>query len=262
MSKARTHFHNTNNTSATVSNLIAFLQGSILPLNKLDKKYRETIPDVVQLLPPGDVSDSESSLSKHAGTNTKKKRKSKSTKLGKDGLYVQERDYVAKWWRSSGDYGVQESPHSTREAVMKKRIVCLRIRETKLQIILILEVLALQATSALATPNCEVGTTAPLQSQSGGKAARKASRSKKAQDLGLTLELLVDRLCIWQSVDHEEPGLFASLSSFGETQSAETGSRSRPDIPGQHGHDDLRDFCVEVVIPLLVQSLRRGLSEY
>jgi hypothetical protein len=60
-------------------------------------------------------------------------------------------------------------------------------------------------------------------------------RKKKEQDLSLLLDLLVDKLTIWQSVEHG--GDFLSLAQI----SGQRGSQSK---------DWLGSFCTEVIIPL------------
>lgn len=178
----------------------------------MDKKYRDSLSELVQSLLPVDVSEDEPDASVTADSSRsptrKKKRRSNKLGPGKDGMFAQEDEYVARWWTSDEhDTVTSRDGDST-----KKRLAGLRLRETKLQTILILEVLALQSSpqAAIAEAGDEHGT----RPENGDEARRstKTGRRKKALDLALTLELLLDRLCIWQSVNLDGPGQTTSQS--------------------------------------------------
>ena len=107
---------------------------------------------------------------------------------------------------------------------------------TELQIILLLEILALTKDKK------------PLELE---KASKKKQKSKKkssskreakgsaAPDPNVTLDLLLDRLCIWRSI--------------GPVASPET---ERPKSSHNKGEDDrLRNFCMEVVMPFYASRL-------
>lgn len=207
---------------------MTFLQSLVLYLNVMDKKYREPLPNIIQSIPPGDVSDDQ--MDDKTGQKLKKKKKKKRKKLspGKDGLYTEEDRYISKWWRASYDDSTAFSVEETRDQLIKRRLASLRTRETKLQIILILEVLALEMSVSKGQ-----GTT---DSQKDEMKDSKKGKEKKMQDLNLILELLVDRLCIWQSLNNED----LSRGESGKTSKSTQVS----------SHDDLRDFCVEVIVPL------------
>ncbi|KAI9777809.1 MAG: hypothetical protein M1816_004409 [Peltula sp. TS41687] len=224
LSRARASFQR-NESLETIEELASFLRSLVLTLNVMDKKYRDPLPKIVQSLPPGDVSDDQ--MDDQTGQRHKKSKNRKKLSRGKDGLHTEEERYISKWWRGNYDDSTTMSVEETRDQLIKKRLASLRTRETKLQIILILEVLALEMTLSKGdrvTVDQKVETVNP-----------KEGKGKKKQDLHLVLELLVDRLCIWQSVNNEDP-------SGGDT-------RTSSEFTLVRGQDDLRDFCVEVIVP-------------
>lgn len=195
----------------------------------MDLKYRETLPTSVRdaLLTPSD------------GEEGTKKRKSKKKKLGKNGLYPEEDGFIRKWWK---DRSMESSvPETSRETETKKHISDLRLRETQLQILLILEVIALESTSTeeKTKPNEKI-----LDEE---KNSPKKSRTKKPQDLNVLLELHLDRLCIWHAVSLEESSAADSAKASSFTDSHMSGKKVESDA--------VRDFCTEVVVPFYAARL-------
>lgn len=240
-------------TSVASGQLISFLQDSVHPLALSDKKYRETIPGMVQGLPGAGVTDEEDV---ELGTMVKhtKRRKSKKTKPGKDGLFATEHEYIARWWRME-DADSDAAP--SIDDITKRKIAKLRARETELQMIVILEILALQSSShSLLSGSGQAKET--LDSSKQHSVDGKPGTRKKSLDLGLVLELLLDRLCIWQSVANEEDLGSSSSAPSADPVSDLTGAKagmvqrelSRPRRSGASTASSLRDFCVEVIIPL------------
>jgi hypothetical protein len=194
----------------------------------MDLKYRETLPTSVRdaLLTPSD------------GEGTKK-RKSKKKKLGKNGLYPEEDGFIRKWWKDrSMESSAQEN---SRETETKKHISDLRLRETQLQILLILEVIALESTSAedKRKPNEKISNEE--------NNSPKKPRAKKPQDLNVLLELHLDRLCIWHTVSLEESSAADSAKASSFTDSHMSGKKVESDA--------VRDFCTEVVVPFYAARL-------
>ena len=156
-------------------------------------------------------------------------------KPGKDGLYKPESQHIRQWWNDCCDH----SSGVSGEDNLKQALRPLRFRENCLQIIMILEIMSLESSlpsSALAvdpTANGAMNDSEPQQNQS-------KKKKKKPQDLNLGLELLLDRLCIWQSIEMD----------------GDVGSND-PDLDTHQGDptkasegDRLREFCLEVIIPL------------
>ncbi|KAJ5832269.1 DNA replication regulator Sld3 [Penicillium riverlandense] len=208
--------------------LITFYREAILAAKKIDLKYRETLPSVVR--------DAMLAFSDGEDAAPTKKRKSKKKKLGKNGLYPEEESFVRKWWkdRNMNETSAQET---SREGESKKHISDLRLRETQLQILLILEAMALESSP-----------TEKTKADSGKeKETPKKTKAKKPQDLSVLLELHVDRLCIWHAVSSEESNA---------ADSAKTSSFNSTHLSGKKVESDaVRDFCTEVIIPFYAARL-------
>lgn len=190
----------------------------------MDAKYRETIPVILRnmtLL----LSDDE----------RPKKRKSKKKKLGKNGLYTGEDEFLQKYWKSRQVSKNKEGLEESKEEEIKRQISDLRLRETQLQILLILETIHLEMT-----------TVAPsIEDSKGQERSTKRSKSKKQENLNLLLELFIDRLCIWHAISAGEGVIAESLK---ET--------SNNHLSGKKIESDaLRDFCNEVIIPFYASRL-------
>jgi len=225
-----------------MDDLVGFLESLVLPTSLVDKKYKDGVPKLVSGLIIGEGSADEDEQTK---SKTKKQR-SKKMKPGKNGLYPAEETYIRQWWASDDANAEVGSPGSSKNDTIRKKVAQLRIRETQLQMIVILETLALRP---LATPQADRNGDLPTMGQNLGASDSKTSTSKKPKkplNLTVLIDVLVDRLCIWQSVAAEEgrslPGAVKDATS-----KAEHGS-----LAGTHEHvtDVLRDFCVEVIVPL------------
>jgi DNA replication regulator SLD3 len=229
--------------------LVTFLQSLVLSLSLIDKKYKNSVPEFVASLPALNFSEDDADTIAVKG---RKKRKSK-MKPGKGGLYPGEDDYLRKWWMD-GDSDPSVTPGETESNVeqVKRRVANLRTRETELQIILILEIFALQESSHL-KEQCEERTK-PNVGTSQGK-----NRKSSGKDLALVLDLLVDRLCIWQSVSSGGDDSLC-MDNFGNPKApCQNGKNTGPTNTRAMGvgqnSDHLRDFCNEVILPLYAATL-------
>lgn len=216
----------------SATGIIEFYREAILAAKKMDLKYRETLPAAVR--------EAVLALSDGEDGPGPKKRKSRKKKLGKNGLYVEEEEFIRKWWkdRSMMESSTQET---SREAETKKHISELRLRETQLQILLILEVIALESNPTDNTKT-EKGTAAGDDKNTPSK-----PRAKKPQDLNVLLELHLDRLCIWHAVSSEE----SSAAESAKTSAFNEGHMSGKKVES----DAVRDFCTEVIIPFYASRL-------
>lgn len=212
--------------------LIEFYREAILAAKKMDSKYRETLP--------ASIRDAVLALSDGEDAPGTKKRKSKKKKLGKNGLYPEEDGFIRKWWK---DRSMMEAPaqETSREAETKKHISDLRLRETQLQILLILEVMALESAPS------EERKSAAEKVADEEKNTAKRSRAKKPQDLNVLLELHLDRLCIWHAVSSEESAAANSAKASSFNDGAMSGKKIESDA--------VRDFCTEVIIPFYAARL-------
>ncbi|KAI4229707.1 MAG: hypothetical protein L6R36_000623 [Xanthoria steineri] len=242
LSRARAGFSDETDGPTTRQCLIEHLRALIIPLDILDKKYREALPCLVKELPSANISDDE----RHEVTAKYKKstRRSKKERIGKNGLYPGEELDVLGWWLN---YVASAPAHDSLELMTEAtnvKILEQRTRETFLQIILVLEVMALESTQTNhAVEQC-------LSKEPGeSELPEKKRKRKKPQDIGLLLELSVDRLCIWQSMAVEKDG---SSENIGDVGRGNTGPGS---ISKEQDINRLREFCIDVVLPFYTARL-------
>jgi DNA replication regulator SLD3 len=221
----------------TILSLTSFLRSMLLTMASMDKKYREKLPAMIKEFPHTTLSDFE----QEAPTSTKKRKSKKLPRLSRDGTYSIEEDYVKRWWYTEDSRRQDE----TAEQLMKRKIGDLRVRETLAQVILILEILALEATpeykAAEAAGKVTEEDTQEIQKLGDADPKKKKRKSKKPADLVILLDLLMDKLSIWQSIENDGPA----------TETQKTNDLSSRDNDGKlQDRDLLASFCIEVVIPL------------
>ncbi|ETS87645.1 hypothetical protein PFICI_01473 [Pestalotiopsis fici W106-1] len=239
LSRARAAFRPDSDSNLDMNELIDFLKSLILTTIQIDKKYRETIPGILTQMKTH-IPDSED----EQGSKTKK-RKSKKMKLGKDILYPNEDDNVRRWWdarkpqQRDDDSSPQEVPQET-----KLQISRLRSRETQLQMILILEILALEPMRVAANEDSQLHSLATEASFSDSfKDSIPKKRNK--HNFPILLDVHADRLSIWQSTSLDE------IKVMDESQS---GGPNAAQNPGSHT-DPLKDFCIEIIVPFFSARL-------
>lgn len=234
LSRTRAAFSGMSDLAST-RELVDFLRESILTSSTMDKKYRDSIPSTVkELVPDGLVSPDHPKKSK-------RKRKWKA-KRDKYGFFTDEKDVVERWWLEHDDPQASLGSAETMDTALKRRLPKLRSRETFLQLILLLETLALEASlppangpTADSRPQSAIDTQAgdTQQEETQADASEKKSKPKKKQDLAAVLEILLDKLCIWHSLDSHSPV-----------------KRDGRDMDGRgEQSDELKSFCIEVVVP-------------
>ncbi|KAL3428042.1 hypothetical protein PVAG01_01551 [Phlyctema vagabunda] len=240
LSRARAAFHLDFDSNLNMNEYIGFLEGLILSTNLVDKKYRDGVPNCLSLL---DMHENTADDGEQTNGKPKKKRLSKKMKPGKTGLYPTEDFLIRKWWESYDIEVDSGAPGSSREEVMKSRISQLRIRETQLQMIVILEVLALQP---LVAPQDVMDVDLPMLLPGPAKDEKeRPAKTKKREHLLVLIDVHIDRLCIWQSVA-------ADTKVEGDLVKRD---RSEPRIASKHSSDVLRDFCVDVIAPFFSARL-------
>lgn len=240
LSRARAAFSSTTESAAQQSDLIAFLRDSLLTSTIMDTKYKDGLQNIIKDLP---VPDTETP---NKATNQRKKRRWKA-KRDKAGLFADENDYVQRWWREQDGEGTALSSAETMYAALRRRVPHLRSRETYLQVIVALEVLALEASQppaskvkALPAADSQDVESQTIDSQAvDSQAAQtgKKRKPKKTQDLPALLDTLVDKLCIWQSLEANSPA----------KKSGEDAQRE--------GDDELKSFCIEVIVPFYMSRI-------
>lgn len=203
----------------------------------MDTKYRETLPNLIKDLPFGSLSDDEgASMIAAIG---EKARKSRKTRVGKNGLYAGEDLNATRWWLGRDMIHVDCESANAREDAIRTTLLEQRARETQLQIVLVLETLALGASAIDSTFSIAPADLPEAKLD----LDKKPKKRKRPQDLITLVEILADRLCIWQSMNIDE----AKTSSNEKESFLQRGAKM---TLGVAGNDHLRQFCVDVVLPL------------
>ncbi|KAF1911920.1 DNA replication regulator SLD3-domain-containing protein [Ampelomyces quisqualis] len=243
ITRVRTAFTSPDTGAPPTHELVTFLRAMLLSPKASEKKYYEKLPTIIKALPPGSFSD-EDQIAATAKSRKSKKKKKKKLKLSREGTYAHEEAIVKKWWFSdpSGDSRSEE----TVDQRIKRRIGDLRVRETLAQLTIMLEVIALEALSSYQPPPEDDGKA--TESQPKDESQRKPQqRKKKFDDIGLQLDLLLDKLSIWHATEE------AGILDFDAKPIPQYGNA---DGPGKAGASDrLRDFCVEVIVPFYMNRL-------
>jgi hypothetical protein len=222
LTRSRNTFQNSSPEGSGASDLLVFYKESILPVKKMDIKYREGLPTILQNI-----------VLVLSEDERPKKRRNRKKKLGKNGLYPGEDEFIKKCWRSRqlAERGGQQA-ELTKEEEIKRHVSELRLRETQLQILLILEAISLKNTTSQDANAKDENTPG-------------AKRTKKGEDLNVLLELLLDRLCIWHAVSAAESVVVESIGDTADNH-----------LSGKKIESDaLRDFCNEVIIPFYASRL-------
>ncbi|KAF1972894.1 hypothetical protein BU23DRAFT_554734 [Bimuria novae-zelandiae CBS 107.79] len=239
IARIRNTFTSREDGAPAVHELVIFLRSMLVSHKAEERKYREKLPEVIKDFPPRSFSDDEGDIP------TKPKKSKKKMKLNRDGMYPQEIEVVKKWW--FGRVSTYEiARDETLDQRIKRRLNDMRVREALLQMILILEITALESLSTYKAPQEEHNVAADESqavgdSQVGSQAQLqpKPKRKKKLDDVNLLLDLLLDKLCIWQSIEQE--GVMDFNAKREDDRSA--------------ANDRLQSFCVEVIVPFYMNRL-------
>lgn len=234
LSRARAAFHLDCDSNLEMTDLIDFLKSLVMTTVIIDKKYRETMPELISKMKTL-IDDSDNADSKP------KKRKAKKIRLGKDGLYPSELEHIRRWWNDNKP-AVSDDKSATPEEV-KYHISCLRRRETLLQMILIMEILALEPL-ARSKESMEDSQLPGMESQAVTLIASAEAPIKKRSrhNFPMLLDVHADRLCIWQSTTLDEVKALAESQVHSQGHAADNSER--------HNSDPLKDFCVDIILPL------------
>ncbi|KAK3397778.1 DNA replication regulator SLD3-domain-containing protein [Sordaria brevicollis] len=242
LSRARAAFHLDCDSNLEMNDLIDFLRSLVMTTALIDKKYRETLPEVIGKMKTI-VEDSDQGRSR----SKSRKKKTKKPKLGKNGLYPSEEEHIERWWLTHKPSTIQNDEQMAVAPEAKHHISVLRRRETQLQMIIILEILALEplnrpveATEDSQLPGMETQETLGSSKPEAGK------KKTKTSNLPLLLDMHADRLCIWQSTTLDEvKALTEPQPSAGEQEGPAENNDSDP----------LRDFCVDIIVPFFSARL-------
>ncbi|KAG9205973.1 hypothetical protein G6514_006251 [Epicoccum nigrum] len=240
ITRIRTAFTSPDENAPQTQELVTFLRSMLLSPKAGEKKYYEKIPSIIKDIPVGTVSDEDAPTKPSKAKTSKRK-----PKISRDGVYPVEDAFIKKWWRSETP-SAENAGQETIEMRIRRRIGDLRVRETLAQMILMLEVIALES---LATrkgiPEDEPLKEGEEQSQDGCQSQPK-KRKRKLDDITLQLDLLLDKLSIWHAT--EETGILDFDTKIAKQQDNKDGN-------GKDGSDRLYSFCVEVIVPFYMSRL-------
>ncbi|KAI4126427.1 MAG: hypothetical protein LQ341_006879, partial [Variospora aurantia] len=240
LSRARAVFFDRDDTPVGPRRLLDYLRTLVIPLNLLDKKYRETLPAVLTEIPLLNISEPEADAVN--ARSQRSLRKPRKEKIGKDGLYAGEEMDVRRWWLDQRALAPVCESEELRADAMKSMLLEQKAREICLQVILILEILALEVVLPVSSIQRALGEGEEET------LSQKKRRSKKQLDLSVLLDLSIDKLCIWQTMTVEQHKSSENLGQTGTT-CAESFPAKKPDT------DHLRDFCVDVILPFYAARL-------
>ncbi|ETI22326.1 hypothetical protein G647_06400 [Cladophialophora carrionii CBS 160.54] len=257
LSRARAHVRTAETPLKAIRELSEFYEQSILPTKRVDTKYKESIAKIIDELPlPLPQQEGDPDV---LDMKKRKSRKKMMMKLGKDCLWAEEEEFIAKWWRARDLKGPVSA--SDRAEEKRKEVADLRMRETKMQLLLMLEVMLLDTAASKLTESeseeppgpadpdikvesVEEESSAALLATTPRKVPKK--EKKKKRDWAAEIETVVDRLCIWHTVSLDDLVNTADDKSLKKDANGSTVSKP---------NDSLRDFCKEVLLPFYSAKL-------
>ena len=216
--------------------LADLLRAGILPVKirsnvaVIDKKYNKGILDVVNEVPSGITSEESGELVGLSQDRSSKSRRRK--KITSEGLLPGEEEHILKWWIKREVSVSHEGLDDTREQRIRRAMIEQKFRETQLQIILILEAMALEAQHK---PPAQDGTLNIKDSTTQSS----VSKEKKPMNLGRALDTLVEKLQIWETMNEDTIAMPAnSRENFSE-----------------NSNSCLRAFCLDIILPFYISRL-------
>lgn len=236
LSRARTTFHFECDANLDINDLLDFLKSLVVAIPQIDKKYKETVPKLVEEMKMLVVASDDEEGSKP------KRRQSKKMKFGKDGLWTSEVEHVKKWWRINQPRVPEDGDSLINPQEVKYHISCLRTRETHLQMIILLEILALEAIRPTEDVQDSQLPGMPVERLPKEKSVGPTPKKKDKHDFSLLLNLHVDRMSIWQSTTLDEMEMIAA--------EAQAKSGQHLHKSGRANSDPLKDFCIDIIVPL------------
>lgn len=235
LSRARAAFHLDCDGNLEMDDLVGFLKGLVMAITQVDKKYKETVPNLVKEMKTLVDTDGEAETKP-------RRRKPKRIKIGKDGLYPGEVDHIKRWWKANKpELRDDESPAINPQEI-KFHVTCLRTRETQLQMIILLEVLALEAAQPVSNVQESQLPGMPVEHASRESTSDPVPRRQNKHNFPQLLNLHADRMCIWQDTTLEEMKMIAAESEAKHGEGSQKSNRTNS--------DPLRDFCMDIVLPL------------
>lgn len=237
LSRARAAFHLDCDSNLDVNELVSFLKGFVLTTVHIDKKYRHSVPEIISKFKTH-IADSGDDQEPKA-----KKKKTQKMKIGKNALYPTEDEHVRKWWDTHKPQ-LKEDDDSTATGVPQKtrlQISCLRSRETQLQMILILEIMAIEP---LTSTTSAVGSQLPglsIKDKTPEFTKEPLVKKRNKHNLPMLLDVHADRLSIWQTT---------SLDEIKVMDDSHAGRSIVAQKSDKFTTDPLKDFCIDIIVPL------------
>ncbi|KAJ6259141.1 hypothetical protein Dda_6038 [Drechslerella dactyloides] len=225
LSRARVVFQTSADSPSSRLDLLLFLENMVLPIEDSDEKYRTALLDIARtkrgqigIVDKMNNEDLESAI------------------IAPACLKDNEIKYVLKWLRSLSEEDGPVRSLEQEDLHIQRSINDLRYRESELQIILLLEIISIKSKlSPSKLLDYDKMKKADERKRRRREKARTGEKSKKRKKMEPTvlLDLLVDRLCIWNSIG-------ASSEAKGSQPAA---AQNRKDEK-----DRLRLFCAEIVL--------------
>ena len=237
LSRARAACTSSETDGPSISELIEVLGATTYKVSQFDQKYNDSLPKLVEELPPHLLQEDEAAATKPFASRIRKSKKRK--RISKEGFAPGEEEYAIRWWirqESATDF---DDPYSSKQTRARNAISEQKARETQLQILLILESFALETLNKRSEDGPD--PERPLEHHPAKQQKPHDKKSKDANKLRTLLDLLVDKLCIWDSMSQNDFGL-------GESDLGITSGQGRQ--VRKSSTQRLRDFCTEVIIPL------------
>ncbi|KAK6356380.1 hypothetical protein TWF718_000741 [Orbilia javanica] len=231
LSRARVLFPTNGESPASRLDLLLCLENMIMSVDECDEKYRAGIREV------SNARRAQNGLADQM-TNDQLESAIVPPKCLRDN----EIKYVLKWLKSLSDDDGPVRSLEQEDIHLQKCTTELRSRETELQVIVILEVLAIKANLSeekmIKYEKLKKAADRRRKRKENAEKGDEKERKKRKKKMGLLilLDLLVDRLCIWHSIGTgEEP----------------KSSQPKP----KDAKDRLKHFCIEIVMAFYYSRL-------
>ena len=244
LSRARAEQQARKAIESKTPSLLEILQSSVIPVKdkgggaKIDKKYANAVPELIKEIPPGlTAADEDGQLKTAFGDKIKRSKRRK--KVNPDGFFPGEEDYIIRWWVDLENTEAEGSANGTQEQRIRAACSRQKPREMQLQVILILEMLALELR---ASKDCPEPTDNDAEA-SNPTSQQAVKKNTKPTDHSKVLEVLLEKLQIWETTSQES-------FDFGKNSSSASATMKEKGKAVSPNSYSLRNFCTEVIMPL------------
>lgn len=210
-----------------VAHFIDRLKNMVLPFALFDRKYKQELGLIIEAVVAGEVVTPGIPKSHKKSEPSARRRMAK---IGKQGLYKMEGLIIEKYWETCLSQRITDFS----KAALAKHIQHVQTREELMQLIILLEILALTEASA------KSDRPAALEDAAQRDSAKVGAKKATALDMMTHLGTMIDRLCIRQAV-------FIEVE---ETKKNGLGLDPIVTERSSSSDDHLKEFFAEVIIPL------------